>query len=509
MRPETLALLAACALALSRFAPVVPAGLLDTPTSAAELRQVIERLVSSRTGADCIQDWAATLERGGNRTSACAVVGVDADSWRIRTSQPLAAGEALTLTLSMLGRFDAVVRQPTKAGAVIDLRDDARRQHRLGERMAARVRTRLAALAAEVTAAASSSVPTATTANAATRSAHPLLQRVADTRARSEKINGFNAIVASQQRDSHRPPARIVVIGNEKGGSGKSTLAIHLVVSLLKESFDVATIDLDSRQASLTRYLDNRRAYVERSGTVLPQPSSHTVIAGAADELRFSNMLMDLSRNRDFVVIDTPGHDQPLSRLAHLFADKVITPINDSFLDLDVIARLDPETADLVQPSHYGQVMQQARQERGGSNGLPDWIVVHNRLSSVLARNKVDMAAAVERLSQQMGFRVGPGLSERVIYRELFPFGLTLLDLREQGVGVSMTMSHVAARQELRAVLQLLMPDRVAQARSSQACANEREPATDTGDRKPNPVSAQVGTVVADTPRPVEHVDAG
>lgn len=506
---------AASALALSHFAPVVPAGLLDTPTSAAELLQAIERLVSSAAesppdaGSECLQDWAATIGHADGKTSACEVIRIDVDSWRIRTATPLGQGETLTLTLSMLGRFDVMVRQSTDDGAIVDLCADARRQQRLGERLAARLRARLAPTVATPTAVMATADAATNAAVAPGRRVHPLLQQVAEAPVANEKIRGLNQIVARQRQRDHRPPGRIVVVGNEKGGSGKSTLAIHLVVSMLRAGFEVATVDLDSRQGSLTRYLDNRRTYAERNGTALLHPSSHTVIEGHTDELHFSNLLMDLSRNRDLVVLDTPGHDQPLSRLAHLFADTVITPINDSFLDLDVIARLDSDTANVVEPSHYGRMMQQVRHERGGINGLPDWIVVRNRLSTVLARNKVDMAAAVERLSRQMGFRVGPGLTERVIYRELFPFGLTLLDLREQGVGMAMTMSHVAARQELRALLQLLIPDRAAPARASHAGADDPEAATSAAESDLVRASVQVGTVLADTPRPVEHVDAG
>jgi chromosome partitioning protein len=58
----------------------------------------------------------------------------------------------------------------------------------------------------------------------------------------------------------------------------------------------------------------------------------------------------------------------------------------------------------------------------------------------------------IEALAKRIGFRVAVGLSERVIYRELFLSGLTLLDLKRGsgGVGPSLTMSHVAARQEVR-----------------------------------------------------------
>jgi len=83
-----------------------------------------------------------------------------------------------------------------------------------------------------------------------------------------------------------------------------------------------------------------------------------------------------------------------------------------------------------------------------------DWVVMRNRLSSLAARNKRDMGTVIEALAKRIGFRTATGLSERVIYRELFLSGLTLLDLKRGAsggkTGPSMTMSHVAARQEVR-----------------------------------------------------------
>jgi chromosome partitioning protein len=43
-----------------------------------------------------------------------------------------------------------------------------------------------------------------------------------------------------------------------------------------------------------------------------------------------------------------------------------------------------------------------------------------------------------------------PGLGERVIYRELFPKGLTLLDMKQIG---DVGLGHITARQELREMI--------------------------------------------------------
>jgi len=269
-----------------------------------------------------------------------------------------------------------------------------------------------------------------------------------------------NASVA-EARPAGRPDrAHVVVIGNEKGGSGKSTTALHIAVALLDEGHRVATLDLDARQATLGRYLENRATWAASRGAALPMPTHAAVRRSdapdrstqeAEEEAALEAALVPALANHDIVLIDTPGADTHLSRLAHTFADTLLTPLNDSFVDLDLLGRVDPQSMKLVRPSVYAEAVWTQRQLRAASGGAPvDWIVMRNRLSSLAARNKRDMAAALEALARRVGFRLAAGLSERVIYRELFLSGLTLLDLRRPGVDQTLTMSHVAARQEVR-----------------------------------------------------------
>ena len=262
------------------------------------------------------------------------------------------------------------------------------------------------------------------------------------------------------QTQAARTPGRahVLVIGNEKGGSGKSTTAMHIAVALLSDGARVATIDLDARQGTFTRYIENRAAYARRKGLDLPMPLHAAVQASgdSADEkARFEAALEPAVTTADFVIVDTPGSDTHLSRLAHTWADTLLTPLNDSFIDLDLLARIDPETLKIVRPSVYAEAVWKQRQVRAVQGARPvDWIVMRNRLSSLAARNKRDMGAVIEALAKRIGFRTARGLSERVIYRELFLNGLTLLDLKRGAsggnTGPSMTMSHVAARQEVR-----------------------------------------------------------
>jgi chromosome partitioning protein len=254
-------------------------------------------------------------------------------------------------------------------------------------------------------------------------------------------------------------PARIIVFGNEKGGSGKSTAAMHAIVGLLRAGQSVGSIDVDPRQATLTRYLENRAVLTETRGIELPIPAHRLVMRSdqgtEEDNERFMQALDTLSRSCDTVVIDTPGSDAPLSRLAHSYADTLVTPMNDSFVDLDLLAKVDPTKLQIICPSAYAEMVWDQRKVKMKRDGRSmDWVVVRNRLSATETRNKRNMERVLEALSKRIGFRTAPGFGDRVIFREMFLTGLTLLDLRE--TGTRMTLSHIAARQEVRGLLQAL-----------------------------------------------------
>lgn len=249
--------------------------------------------------------------------------------------------------------------------------------------------------------------------------------------------------------------AHIIVVGNEKGGSGKSTTAMHLIVALMRCGLSVGSVDLDARQATLTRYLQNRTAFRALSGAPIPISEHVAIPLDQAD--RFDDEVGALIAKHDAVVIDCPGSDNPLSRRGHIAADTLITPLNDSFIDFDVLGQVDPNTFEVIRPSTYAEMVWEQRKRRALGKLPPvDWIVMRNRLSHVEAKNRQNVATAMEALSKRIGFRTAPGFSERVIFRELFLKGLTLLDLREEGVGGSLSVSHVAARAEVRALLQAL-----------------------------------------------------
>lgn len=275
-----------------------------------------------------------------------------------------------------------------------------------------------------------------------------------------------NSESMSQKKDTKRP--YLIVLGNEKGGSGKSTTAMHIVVALLHEGYRVGTIDLDARQKSLTRYIENRRAHsasneidlVQPVEKVVPKSEYRTSDAAETDEKeRFEATYMELASIVDVVVIDCPGSDTFLSRLAHTAADTLVTPVNDSFVDLDLLARVDPVTHRVIGPSLYAEMVWKARQRRSLADGSTiDWVVLRNRVGALHAKNKERVEGVLKELSKRIGMRHIPGLGERVIYREMFLAGLTLLDLKQsKGVdGKGMSLSHVAARQEVRGLLNAL-----------------------------------------------------
>ncbi|SDE28701.1 chromosome partitioning protein [Paracoccus isoporae] len=250
--------------------------------------------------------------------------------------------------------------------------------------------------------------------------------------------------------------AHIIVVGNEKGGSGKSTTSMHVATALARMGHRVAALDLDIRQRSFGRYLENRAHFIQTEGLDLPMPTLGALNAQSPNDTDpLSEAMAVLEPDHDFILIDCPGSHTRLAQMAHMLADTLVTPLNDSFIDFDLLARMAPD-GKVLGPSIYAEMVWSARQGRQAAGAGPiDWIVLRNRLGSQQMHNKRKVGTALGQLSKRIGFRVAPGFAERVVFRELFPRGLTLLDLKDVGTE-SLSMSNIAARQELRELIATL-----------------------------------------------------
>ena len=259
--------------------------------------------------------------------------------------------------------------------------------------------------------------------------------------------------------------AHIIVVGNEKGGAGKSTVSMHIATALVRMGHKVSALDLDLRQRSFGRYVENRVDFLEREKIYLATPEAHELPNIDAKSLkpgenvydhRLSAAVAALEPNSDFILIDCPGSHTRLSQVAHSLADTLITPLNDSFVDFDLLAHVNTDGDDIIEPSVYAEMVWNARQLRAQAGLSPiDWVVVRNRVGTQRMVNKEKMERALKMLAKRIGFRIAPGFSERVVFRELFPRGLTLLDLKDVGVK-QLNISNIAARQELRDLMKAI-----------------------------------------------------
>lgn len=265
----------------------------------------------------------------------------------------------------------------------------------------------------------------------------------------------------------HKNQPYIIVVGNEKGGAGKTTCSMHLIVSLLEKGYKVSSLDADCRQSSLTSYIKQRIEYNKANEDKQVLMPNHYLLESSnhdsyeqrnKEELeQFQEKLNLASADADFIVIDTPGTFSNLSSIAHSFANTIITPINDSFVDIDVMAKIDGKTMKVIGPSIYSQMvwhqkLQKAKRDRGSI----DWVVLRNRVMSQNAQNKKNVEKVLTELAKRISFRQAKGFGERVIFRELFLQGLTLLDLKKANHNKKFSLSHVAARHELRNFLDSL-----------------------------------------------------
>ena len=266
--------------------------------------------------------------------------------------------------------------------------------------------------------------------------------------------------------------AHVIVVGNEKGGTGKSTLSIHLSVALMKAGFRVATIDLDTRQQTLTRFFENRRSWAQSAPWDVELPLHFAPQRGNSESVRdnetvefaaFADAVTQIEHEFEFVVIDTPASDSYLMRLAHSLADTLVSPVNDSYIDVDVFSRVHHDRSKRGAVAHYADLVIEARRKRHlVDNGMIDWVIVRNRIASLQSNNAKQIAVSLGRMASELKFRPAEGLHDRVIFRELFPIGLTALDPIEEAMKTgTLSSSQQSARREIEELVGTLqLPER-------------------------------------------------
>jgi chromosome partitioning protein len=217
----------------------------------------------------------------------------------------------------------------------------------------------------------------------------------------------------------------IVVVGSIKGGTGKSTIALHLATLAMQENYDVYTYDMDFPQFSFERFFRNRK------NSNLPVWKRH---------LSFKDFTQIPDMNEEGLhIIDTPGrYDQDLINI-HKRADVIITPVNDSFIDIDTLMEVDRERWGKL-GSYYELIFENKKNK-------PDslWLVVRSRSSTLNSLHKKDMESRLEDLSRKLDFKLLQGLKERTIFRELFAKGQTVFDLKNK-----LAISQLAAKMEIK-----------------------------------------------------------
>lgn len=258
--------------------------------------------------------------------------------------------------------------------------------------------------------------------------------------------------------------AKIIIIGNEKGGTGKTTLTMNLIIAILEKGFNVSSIDIDGRQGTLTKYIKNRTNFAKEHNIKLEIPNHISIAPAPADTITQEVIKQDVESLKakieelktisDVIIIDTPGSDNYLSKPALMMADMLITPLNDSLLDLDVLADIDVKKKQILKPSIYAEKLWDVRKERALINKKPlDWVVLKNRVLHFNSKNKKLMDKLLSELSNRIKFSYIDGLGERTIYKELFLDGLTVQDMKKEGIKLPMTTSHLNARREVRSLI--------------------------------------------------------
>lgn len=245
-----------------------------------------------------------------------------------------------------------------------------------------------------------------------------------------ERVPNEHASVVLRDLAGRRlPQGHVITFANEKGGVGKSTLAFHCALALAHRGARVLAVDCDRRQRTLGRLLEAREGTARTLKVDLPSPR-HLVLEKPCG----AQLVQEIDRlgsTADFVLIDLAGHDSPVARRAIALADTVVTPVNCSPTDLDALGWINPVSRQFRQAGPFAEVVAALREERvaRGQQAF-DWVVAKNRVRHCEQRLIAAVDQNLATMAHHLGFRTIDGLTERVTYREMLPFGLSQLDLR-------------------------------------------------------------------------------
>lgn len=277
-------------------------------------------------------------------------------------------------------------------------------------------------------------------------------------------MSNISANSSGNASESHS--SRVIVLGNEKGGTGKTTLAIHLLLGLQAKGARVAAIDLDGRMSGFSKFLENRESWARKSRqniytppyfTVLPSQNKDASVREQEDFAGFAGAVEKLEHVSDYLILDLPPGDTYLSRLAHSMADILITPVNDGFLDVNVLGDVDIDDLSVKKINPYGKYVLDCLTRRKNIDGKGfNWLLVKNRVSSLGAKHKLKIDMALNNLATKLDATIATNIGDRVIFRELYSMGLSVFDVLDKQTGVKATASHNEAKKEILDLIEFI-----------------------------------------------------
>lgn len=249
---------------------------------------------------------------------------------------------------------------------------------------------------------------------------------------------------------------QVVTISGFKGGTGKTTVASLLGVAAVKDGLRVASLDLDRNTRNLSSFLTLRRA------SRLQSPD-HVMLMDMEEDVRSNakpkhsgrlEALIRMARmdGYDLMIIDTSSGNLADVYEAHLLADVILTPMNESPADMHgLFAPVGSAAAPRI---NYREMIDTVRFDRKRA-GLPvqRWHVVMNRVSSLPSRIGATVTDRVSEMAKEAGFEAVWRLRDRVAHRAIALEGCTVFDTPADG---KLTMTELSGRSEVRALLSLI-----------------------------------------------------